>query len=46
MRAIGDEFVETGFGFRHGVGPGDAGDIEAARLRLRDQRRFYFVGRS
>jgi hypothetical protein len=44
MGAIGDEFVEAGFGFRNGIGSGDAGNIEAARMRLRDQRRFNFFG--
>jgi hypothetical protein len=44
MRAVGDKAVEAGFGFRHGVGSGDAGDIEAARLRLRHEGRFDFVG--
>jgi hypothetical protein len=46
MRAVGDKAVEAGFGFRYGVGSGDAGNIEAARAGLLGQRRFDFRRRS
>jgi hypothetical protein len=38
MRAIGKETFEPCFRFRHRVGLGDAGDIEAAQRRLLAQR--------
>ena len=40
VQAFGKELFEPRFGFRHGVGPGDAGDVEAARARFLDQRGF------
>ena len=40
MRAVGEKTLEPRFGFRHGVGRGDAGNVEAARMRVLDQRGF------
>jgi hypothetical protein len=40
MCAVGEEALEPRFGFGHCVGLGDAGDIEAAQLRLLAQRSF------
>jgi hypothetical protein len=42
MRAVGEKTFKPRFGIRHGIGLGDAGDVEAARLRVRDQRGFDF----
>ena len=44
MQAFGEEAFEPRFGFRHGVGLGDAGDVEAARARFIDQRGFDLFG--
>jgi hypothetical protein len=44
VRAVGDKPVETGFGFRTCIRAGDAGDIEAACARLRDQRGLDLAG--
>ena len=40
MRAVGKKALEPRFGFRHCIGPRDAGDVETARMRVRDQRGF------
>jgi hypothetical protein len=44
MRAVCKKALEPRFRFRHRVGLGDAGDVEAAQLRLRAQCRFDLVG--
>jgi hypothetical protein len=44
MRAVGEETLEPRFGFRRGVRTGDAGDVEAARTRLRDERCLDLIG--
>ena len=38
MRAVGEELCQPFFRFRHSVGLGHACDVEAARLRVFDQR--------
>jgi hypothetical protein len=43
MRAVSKEALKPRFRFRHRVGFGDAGNIEAAQLRLLAQRGLDFT---
>jgi hypothetical protein len=40
VRAVGEKTFNPRFCFRHGVGRGDAGNVEAARMRVLNQRGF------
>jgi hypothetical protein len=40
MCAVGKKFFEPSFGFRHGIRPRYAADVEADRLGVRDQFAF------
>ena len=44
MRAVGEETLEPRFGFRHRIGTCDAGGVEAARTRLRDESFLDLIG--
>jgi hypothetical protein len=44
MRAVGEKTLEPRFGLRHRIGTRNAGDVEAARMRVFDDGRFYFFG--